>query len=381
MNILDDYPEVSFIENMTIGDIQKYYMDAMQEKYRELTGEELMMAEADPVRLIAYADCLVLFQIAQYADRAGKMALLKYSYGNYLDNIGALKGVRRLAAGKAVTTLCFSLSAVRPGVTVIPQGTRVTSADGIYFSTLELLEIPSGSLSGEVNAECREAGIKGNGYAVGMLNVMVDPVAYVDSVENVTVTQGGSDMESDSSLAERIYLTPSSWSVAGPDDAYKYWVKTYDAAVNDVMVYSDTPGVVEIRFMLQNGEIPSETMINEMEDFLMDGEIRPLTDQVHVAAPSVHGYSIQMTYYINRSDIQKVSIIQGRVDKAVQDYVDWQCASIGRDIIPDKLVKLVMAAGAKRIELESPSYVALTWEEIAILEGVPQITYGGIEDD
>ena len=79
MKNIEDFPEVSFIEDMSIEDIEAYYLDAMQEKYRELTGRELIMRDADPVRLVAYSNCLMLYQIAQYADRAGKMALLKYS--------------------------------------------------------------------------------------------------------------------------------------------------------------------------------------------------------------------------------------------------------------------------------------------------------------
>ena len=49
-------------------------MQAMQEKYQELTGKKLILHDADPLKLIAQADCLLLYQIAQYADRAGKMA-------------------------------------------------------------------------------------------------------------------------------------------------------------------------------------------------------------------------------------------------------------------------------------------------------------------
>ena len=86
-----EYPEVSFIDHMSIDDILDFYMGKMQEQYKEITGRDLILQEADPIRLLAYSNCLLLYQIAQYADRAGKMALLKYSYGDYLDNIGALK--------------------------------------------------------------------------------------------------------------------------------------------------------------------------------------------------------------------------------------------------------------------------------------------------
>lgn len=381
MSILDDYPEVSFIDHMTVEDIQAYYLKAMQEKYKELTGRELVMGEAEPAKLIAYANCLILYQIAQYADRAGKMSLLKYSYGDYLENIGALKGVRRLPAGKSMTTLRFTLSAERPGVITIPKGTRVTEASGkVYFETMENLEIPAGCMTGEVNAKCKEAGIAGNGYKDGMINMIVDPIAYIEKVENITITQGGSDEEDDQNLAERIYLTPSSWSVAGPDDAYMYWVKTFDAAIKDVRVHSDVPGDVEIRFMLEGGEIPTGTMVEELENFLKNEDIRPLTDHVNVAAPVIHEYEIDLTYYINSSDIKKISIIQEKVSEAVRKYKAWQSAEIGRDIIPDKLIAMIIEAGAKRVEVTSPVFCALTWEEIAS-EAAISIRYGGLEDD
>ena len=130
---LENFPEVSFIDNMSLEDIKSYYLTAMQNKYRELTGRELVMQDADPVRLLAYADCLMLYQIAQYADRAGKLGLLKYSYGDYLENIGALKGIERIEGAAAKTTLRITLSTARPGVTLIPAGTRVTHVVRLYF--------------------------------------------------------------------------------------------------------------------------------------------------------------------------------------------------------------------------------------------------------
>ena len=213
-----------------------------------------------------------------------------------------------------------------------------------------------------------------------MLNISVDPVAYVEKVENITVTQGGADRENDRNLAERIYLMPSSWSVAGPDDAYIYWTKTFDAAIGDVRVHSDVPGEVEIRFMMQNGELPTSTMIEELGHFLESGDIRPLTDNVHVAAPAAHSYEIELTYYINSSDVNRISVIQEKAAKAVLDYIAWQKEEIGRDIIPDKLIAMLIQAGAKRVEIISPTFCALSWEEIAEA-GAIQVKYGGLEDD
>ena len=381
MKNIEDFPEVSFIEDMSIEDIEAYYLDAMQEKYRELTGRELIMRDADPVRLVAYSNCLMLYQIAQYADRAGKMALLKYSYGDYLENIGALKGMYRMQGAAAKTSLKFTLSDKRPGTTIIPAGTRVTASDGVYFCTMDVLEIPAGSLTGEVNAQCRELGVKGNGYAPGMLKTLVDPVPYVDKVENVVKTEGGADLESDENLALRIYLAPSSWSTAGPDDAYKYWVLTFDPAIADVRVDSDIPGEVDIYFIFQDGQLPEETTIQELERFLQDEKVRPLTDKVIVRAPDVEEYEIDLTYYINRSDRTKISAINEQVQKAVQEYISWQKKRIGRDINPDQLRRMLVSAGAKRLEIRSPDFRRITRSSIAILKGDASVVYGGVEDD
>lgn len=378
---LRNFPDVSFIDGMSIEDIQEYYMAAMQERYKELTGNELVMHEADPIRLIAYADCLLLYQIAQYADRAGKMALLKYSYGDFLENIGALKGVARTKGAPAKTTLLFTLSVKRPGVTVIPAGTRVTASDGVYFKTIDILEIPAGSMTGEVNAECREIGTKGNGYQCGSLKVLVDPVAYVEKVENITVTEGGADLESDENLAERAYLAPSSWSTAGPDDAYEFWVRTFDPAISDVSVYSEIPGEVNICFVLNGGQLPTQSIINELERYLMEEEIRPLTDKVIVSPPDIEAYLVDFTYYINRSDRSRASAIHEQVRAAVQDYVDWQKKKIGRDINPDQLRKMIMSAGAKRLDIRSPDFRKISRQSIALLDADVSIVYGGIEDD
>lgn len=380
MKDIKEFPDISFIDNMSIDDIQEYYLNAMKERYKELTGRELVMHDADPIRLTAYANCLLLYQIMQYADRAGKMALLKYSYGDYLENIGALKGISRTQGASARTRLRFTLSDKRPGMTVIPAGTRVTASDGVYFSTVEILEIPAGNLTGEVIAVCRETGAKGNKYQCGDLKVLVDPVAYVSKVENITASEGGADLESDANLAERIYLAPSSWSTAGPDDAYEYWVRTFDPAVSDVRVRSDIPGEVDIYFILQDGILPEQTLIDELTHYLQDEEIRPLTDKVIVSAPAVKEYDIDLVYYINRSDRTRASAISDQVNAAVQEYVRWQKQRIGRDINPDQLRKMIVSAGAKRLDIRSPDFRRIPQDSIALPEKVSAI-YGGVEDD
>lgn len=220
-----------------------------------------------------------------------------------------------------------------------------------------------------------------NGYVPGMLRTMVDPVAYVDNVENIVETEGGADRESDENLAERIYLAPSSWSVAGPDDAYKYWVKTYDVAITDVRVFSPEPGIVEIYFLLQDGELPDQAIIDGVESFLRQEDVRPLTDLVMVKQPEERHYQIDATYYINESDRNRAAVIVKQVDAAALEYIKWQRQKIGRDINPDELRKVMVMAGAKRVQVRSPTFEKIPRNCVAVLDGEAQVIYGGVEDD
>lgn len=72
---LKNYPDVDFIENKSIDEMKTDFLRDMKEEYRRITGNELILHDADPVKLVSEACCLQLYQIAQYANRAGKVAL------------------------------------------------------------------------------------------------------------------------------------------------------------------------------------------------------------------------------------------------------------------------------------------------------------------
>ena len=42
---------------------------------------------------------------------------------------------------------------------------------------------------------------------------------------NIDTSSGGADVESDDSLTRRIWLSPTTYSCAGPRDAYEFWAK------------------------------------------------------------------------------------------------------------------------------------------------------------
>lgn len=375
-----DLPDVSFTENDTLKAMQERLIANYEARYKELTEKEINLAPADPMRILICALTLDLYQIEQYVERAGKQDLLKYSYGDFLDHLAAGRGVTRQQAAAATTTIRFTLSEVKTYAVGIPAGTRITNGDGVYFQTIEYGEVPTGELTVDIEAECTEEGVTGNDLVPSQMNILVDPVAYVESVANTDTSSGGTNLETDESLAERVFLAPSSYSVAGPDDAYIYWTKTYNTDIGSVKPTSPNPCEVVIYILMADGTIPEAGVVSGLQAFLQDGNIRPLTDQVTVATPTVKNFAVNLTYYINRSDSTQASTIQEEVEKAVAEYITWQITEIGKDINPSELVKRVVAAGAKRVEVTSPVFTTVAETEVAQNSG-KTVNYGGLEDD
>ena len=381
MNAIKSLPDISFIDNKDIDQVRQEMVADYESFISEATGQTVTLERSSVHRMELYAAAAQIYQAMQYIDRQGKQSILKYSYSDFLDNLAIFKGVTRNPATPATTTLRFTLSAVRDTATGIPQGTRVSTAGATYFATDVYAEIPAGSTAVDVPATCTVAGTDGRGVAVGELSTLVDPLPYVASVSNTTATEGGAEIESDDDLAERVFLAPGAYSTAGPEDGYLYHAKAYSAAIGDVVATSNqAAGTVDIVFIMADGSTPGEEMIGGLEGYLQGKTIRPMTDLVRVAAPQEVTYTINLTYYINRSDSAKAVTIQAAVAQAVADYQTWQRA-IGRDINPSQLVRMVMDAGAKRVTVTAPTYTAVDATKVSALQGDAVISYGGLEDD
>lgn len=376
-----DIPKVDFIDGMTLEQLESGMKSRYEQKKEELTGYPVSLQPADESSLILNACAVYMFQGFQFVQRAGEQNMLGMSYGNALDQLGALAGVTRKDAQAAVCTLKFTLSEKRTSVTSIPQGTMASASGQVYFATTEYAEIPAGQLSVEVPAACTVTGEVGNGYAAGTITTMIDRIGYVESVTNVNATAGGADIESDESFADKIFLAPSGFSVAGPTDAYAYFCKAHNSQIDDVYVDSPTPGSVVVYITMEGSKLPEEAVIEDLEEYLKDDQVRPLTDNVSVSAPQTVDYSVSVKYWINRSSAGQAAALQEDIEAAVQSYIEWQQAKIGRDINPDQLIQMMVAAGAKRVEITAPAFKSIQKTQIPAITDEATVTYGGVEDD
>ena len=378
---IKNLPDINFIDGLRLDDLQGMLVNAFQEKYEQETGHKLALSKADPNRIILLSCAQILYQEMQQINKAGRMNFLKYAYGGYLDNLSALKKVTRNPARAAYAPVKFTLAMPRETVTGIPAGTRVTADYEVYFAVQEYAEIPAGETELTVLAVCTKEGAAGNGYAVGEINTLVDPIGFMDKVSNTEASAGGTETEDDESLADRTYLAPSSYSTAGPDDAYTFWVKDVRPDIGDVKVTSPVPGTVDIRFVMDGGIMPDDRIVAAVREHVSQRGKRPLTDHVQVMRPDTEYFSVDFKYYINVSETNTAASIQENVNQAVKDYITWQSSKIGRDINPDELTARVKGAGAKRVVIASPVFRAIGGIAKAELSGAPSVIYGGLEDD
>lgn len=296
--------------------------------YESLTGNTLQPAQVERLILnsIAYRESLVRKKVQ---DSAVQM-LLRFSTAPVLDYLVELLGVERLEAQFASCTLRFTLTANPAGV-VIPNGTRVASVDGrVVFATEQDITVAATVLTVDIDAVATVAGESANGYVAGDINKILDPQSYIDTVENTNETAGGSGVETDEALRERAKLAANKFSVAGPEDAYKYFAFTASPLIIDVEVDSPTPGLVEIYPLMFDGSTTPSQILDAVDEICNATDVRPLTDKVDVIAPTPTNYSLtcNLTIY----DTADSTTTQNAVEAALEDYVLAKRQSLGQDV-------------------------------------------------
>ena len=315
-------------------------------------------------------------------NETAKKNVPRYAKGNYLDSLAELfKDIKRLPATPAMAKFRCYISMAQNQSVIIPKGTRITFDGEIIFETTEELEIKAGETYGEVNGKCQTPGIIGNNLAPGQVKEIVDVYDYYLKAENITKTEGGAEVEGDTEYYERMRESMESFSTAGPINAYIYHAKSVSAAIADVAATSPEPGIVDIRILLQNGEQPTQAMLEEIEAALNASDVRPLTDVVTVSMPEEDMFELDVSFFIGRNEQVSTSIIEQDIKAAVEDYIRWQTGKMGRDINPSYLIQLMMATGVKRVEIRKPIFQVVEDTHVArINRNTIRILNGGVED-
>lgn len=322
-------------------------------QYEAATGRTLQPAQVDRllIDLVAYREALIRMAIQE----AAVQNLVAFARYPMLDFLGEIVGTTRISATPASVLIRFTLVGAQGQAVVVPAGTRVRTTDGrVIFATDAALEIPAGSLSGDVRATAAETGAVGNGYIGGTVSDLLDPVAFVQSASNLDMTMGGADVEDDDRYRERIREAPNQFSVAGSAAAYRYHAMSVSTTIVDVSVTSPLPGTVRLHVLTDVG-LPSAQLLQDVADAVSADEVRPLTDTVEVVAPTEAQYQIGATVrFLTGVD---VAATLAAVEAAAEDYAAQKRAGLGRDIVPSQIVAALGAvSGVYEVTLAAPLY-------------------------
>lgn len=334
--------------------------------YEARTGKKLAPAQAERLLINSFAYREKMLRIA--GNETAKQLLLSFARYPMLDYLGELLGVERLPESKAECTLEFSFVAGH-GDLALPAGLRVQSTDGkVVFTTLASVNVPSAVNTVTVTGECTTEGTIGNNYQVGNIAILLDPQAFVSSVANITITSGGSDQESDDGLRERIRLAPSSFSTAGPDDAYIFFAKSAHPLIIDVAIKSPNPGDVVIYPLLEGGVQPSQEIIDAVLAKCNPDKVRPLNDNVSVDAPENVDYSISVNLTLLKDAVQQSVIDQ--VTASLTEYASKRQTRLGIDVmvnqikgkamIPDQVYDLTVVQPSGNVVIDKNQYANCT---------------------
>ena len=144
------FPDITFVDSDT-----ESIANEMIEDYQSRTGRTLY--PADPVRVLLLYVASVISQERAITNNAAKQNVPRFAKNSYLDSLCEIfRGVERLSAVPARTSIVFEISEPQDAPVVIPAGTRVTADGSVMFATISEGVIPVGEIAVETTAHFPE---------------------------------------------------------------------------------------------------------------------------------------------------------------------------------------------------------------------------------
>lgn len=373
-------PEYTFVDTST-----ESLVSLLVQGFEQITGRSVQPASPEQQYARWIASILVHERVLM--NYIGNQNIPSRAEGENLDALAQLlKLEERPKAQPAVCVQRFSISEAQTSAVLIPAGTRVTGSGGPVWETAEDVYVDIGDTYADTQLRCQTPGIIGNGYAPGQLDTLIDLYDYYTATKNLTTSDGGADEATDEEFYQLMRQSMDAYSCAGARGSYEYFAKKASTEIGDVIANSPTPGVVKLYVLMNDGTPAASEIKAAVLAQCSADEVRPLTDKVQVEDPEQVTYTISFTYYTQTGTSQSAAAIQEAVNNAVQKYIAWQSAKLGRDINPSMLIGFLMQTGIKRVALTSPTFTVLqddgkTAPQVAKLSGNPTIVNGGYEDE
>lgn len=184
-------------------------------------------------------------------------------------------------------------------------------------------------------------------------------------------------METDDDYRYRLSLKPESYSVAGPRDAFKFHALSADGQVKDASVTSPYGGTTKVYILSRTGDgTASHDLIATVQDALNDETVRPLSEEVIVAAGAVTGYTLEIGLILYPGASTELAIEAAETALATYAADHHQ---LGADIVKSAIDAAAHNSGVKEVIIKSPAANVVCDESQAPFCTAITVTVDGIE--
>lgn len=306
--------------------------------------------KSDPAVAVMEACAYREMLLRQEVNEGVRNLIPLYAKGIWLDAAClSFYGITRLP-GAAATC---SVKIISSSSGSLPQGYLITDQNGLYRAAL----MAETDFDGAEEKTClfeivNVSGALGNGLN-DVFKYAVNPLSFIDEIEQVNVTSGGSDPEDDESFRIRGVLSLSRFSVAGPRAAYKFWALSADPRIKDVSIQTPEPNRIVISVLSKEESEgvpgrPDDAMIQRVIDMFDDDDLVPVTDDVTVERAVISDYTVT-------AEITLYPDAPAETLTAAEQNLDAVCAQLfafDHDIKKTRLITALCVPGVQNVEID-----------------------------
>ncbi len=164
--------------------------------------------------------------------------------------------------------------------------------------------------------------------------------------------------------------------MAGPEGAYVSKALDASGDVLDASATSPAPGEVLVTVLSRLGNgVPDQALLDTVEAYVSAEDVRPLTDQVTVAAAEVLTFEVDATLTTFAGPDASVVIAEAL---ARLDAYLAACFRLGRDVTRSGIIAALSPEGVQDVDLVSPAAnVVVTRTQAARCTSI-DVTHAGL---
>lgn len=309
-------------------------LSRMKEKYFELSGCEVPELSDIDLRMKLLAG--EIYNNEVNLEFVKRQIFASTAAGEYLDYHASDRGIERKEALKAKGEVRFWVNNQAAESITIPKGT-VVATNGtapVRFLTDKEAVLKGGDYFVTVACTAQEGGISGN-IGSGTIKTIVTNVAGIDSVSNIWPFSGGSDVESDEVLRQRVLDTYKAVSNGTNKAYYKRLALSVEGVYSaNVVPKARGTGTVDVYIACRNSAAPI-SLVHKVTSLI--NSQRELNVDVEVYAADVYNYTAGV--YVTLNEGYELAAVKENIRKALSDYVET--LEVGEGIPENRFISVI----------------------------------------